>query len=209
MLTEEIEIDHSLSQLQFAEQQHKVPCPQTPPMNCEHDLKAMLADVDRCTTANTQSPFRSHTEDLDELRTCLEQIQGVAKDCETTGDGLNGAHCSIAGNESAFQAYLIPYVIALQLETSTIEWKKAREWTKLLFGNDKDSYMAQTPQSQAVTQAVEILEGIDQRHVEESKDSVDIHEKNRPSCRLRIDNIAADADEADIELCFDEFRPDM
>lgn len=107
------------------------------------------------------------------------------------------------------QPEAVPYVVALALEYSRVSWEYARGWTTCLFSSGLDSYEAQKEKEVAVARAEEALQDIITSVIEVETENRRKAEETKLQCRLIVSNLAAGADEEEMERQFWKYRYDL
>ncbi|KAF2788698.1 hypothetical protein K505DRAFT_209540, partial [Melanomma pulvis-pyrius CBS 109.77] len=100
----------------------------------------------------------------------------------------------------------IPYAIALQLEKTGCNWEDAAQFTKYLFSNGLDGYVAQQEKERIVKLANELQSEIVHQALEEEKAYRLAEDSTRLSRRIFIANIAAGSEEGDLLRLLHEFK---
>ena len=103
----------------------------------------------------------------------------------------------------------IPYIVALQLQHSQCQWEYAQGWTARLFSSGPASYDAQKAKQRAVTHAEAVLQRtMTSAMAAEEKTRLEA-EQNKLPRRLIVSNLAAAADEDELERRFWKYRRQM
>lgn len=97
---------------------------------------------------------------------------------------------------------IVPYTVALELEDAGFRWDKVQYWTTYLYSTGPGGYAVQQEKDNMVKRAIDQLEAVIQTCLEEEASYCQSEEKERRLCRLIVSNLAADADEEDIQLFF-------
>jgi hypothetical protein len=163
------------------------------------DPRSMLAEFEQQTPLLGQE---DGDEDLEALHGRLTSMLSSA----ATLRSPDREHTEGEKHESQFNQAIMPYVVAIHLETAGFSWEKALGWTTYLFSSGLDGYKACQEKDKIVSQASEELERIIQQVLEEETVHQTLENKARLPRRLIVSNIAADASEEDLREFFYSFR---
>jgi hypothetical protein len=178
----------------------------------------MLADfeIDRDLPSDTTT--QSEDDDLELLRKNLVTMLSSQRD-ETNRDFVN----SLAPppqpdhNPSSEQAEathkphhrVIPYAVALHLESVGASWDQARGWTEYLFSQGPNGYRSVAEKDAQIEKAAAQLKTIIKHTLKEEAKHLAAEEKASIACRLIVTNLAADADEKALVHLFREYSRHM
>jgi hypothetical protein len=178
------------------------------------DPKAMLAELD----AKTQDS-EEDDDDLkalrDRLTTMFSPPRKLASQAflRTITDTpalevahRDGTHHDIAGT---LEPGMVPYVVALMLESAGIKWEEVHGWCTFLFSSGMDGYEAKEETDEMVKKEEVKLDALIQQTLEEEKADFAREEKKRLPFRLIVSNLAADIDTDAIRIFFKKFAWDM
>jgi hypothetical protein len=163
------------------------------------DPKTMLAEFEQQTPRLGQE---GENQDIEALHGRLTSMLSPGATLRTT----TSEHNECDNQESHFDPAIVPYVVAIHLETAGSNWEKARGWTTYLFSSGLDGYEACQEKDRIVSQADEELENIIQQVLEEETVHQTVENKARRPRRLIVSNIAADASDEDLREFFYSFR---
>ncbi|KAF2630781.1 hypothetical protein BU25DRAFT_483544 [Macroventuria anomochaeta] len=104
---------------------------------------------------------------------------------------------------------VIPYIVALQLGHSNSQWEHVQGWTTCLYSSGLNSYEAQKGKEVAVAHAEDALNKIISSVMEVEEISRRKAEETKLQRRLIVSNLAAGADEEEIERQFWKHRYEM
>lgn len=190
------------------------------------DPRRMLAELTMLSASDLRSvssPSNDDYETTDDddivmLRNGLQNLRsnhgrspGVAPD-HVKPDGTS---CSKAQNETVVRPApqldpeVIPYIIALELEQSGIQWEHARAWTTILYSSGLNSREAQQDKEAAVSHAEDALKTIIRSVMELEEKFRRKDEDSKLQRRLVVSNLAADADEEALGRQFWKHRYQM
>jgi hypothetical protein len=161
-------------------------------------------------TSKYKGQYNSDSEDdaIDpvELRCRLENLLARSKEGEASSnmrqfvDGHNKDVQSVetsdlAASLASLDYKILPYVVAATLEDQGSRWEWVKLWTTYLFSNGSENYKTRPLNEAAVLQAAKTLDEIIKKTTDE--------ELSRR--RLIVRNIAAGAEEQDLQKVFSKF----
>lgn len=174
----------------------------------DDDPRKMLADLEYgVSLADPKSPATDYDEDaeidLEALGTRLADLL-PSSHLEELWDSLLQTT-----KTPGIEQHLVPYAVAIQLESAQCRWMEANGWTTYLFSNSLPGNEAQREKDRMVQRAEEELNAIIQDALmHEEKDQI-VEKSTRLPRRLIVSNIAADSGEEDLMLAFIDFAYDM
>jgi hypothetical protein len=174
----------------------------------DDDPKRMLANLEHMTiladreftTVNGDEDANLH---LEALRIRLANLSPISHPNEPQDSP------SRTTNAPALEQHVIPYAVAIQLESARCKWVEANGWTTYLFNNILHGNEAQREKDSVVQRAKEELDAIIQDELEQERMYQIAEKSTRVPRRLVVSNIAADAGEEDLMLVFSDFRYDV
>jgi hypothetical protein len=170
----------------------------------DDDPKRMLADLQRRSPSGGQEPADDSDDDMEVLRGRLVNMFSPAPDSTASFDLVNGKP------DAVIDPAVMPYIIALQLESAGLPWDEAQGWTKYLFSTGFDGHKARQAKDKIVEQAAQDLDKFIEQVLHEEKQYLAMDNEVRRPCRLLVSNIAMGACEEDLKEFFPyQFRHSM
>jgi hypothetical protein len=170
----------------------------------DDDPKRMIADLQRRSPSGGQEPADDSDDDMKVLRGRLVNVFSPAPDSTASFDLVNGKL------DAVIDPAVMPYIIALQLESAGLPWDEAQGWTKYLFSTGFDSHKARQAKDKIVEQAAQDLDKLIEQVLHEEKQYLAMDNEVRRPCRLLVSNIATGACEEDLKEFFPyQFRHSM
>ncbi|KAF1953829.1 hypothetical protein CC80DRAFT_595399 [Byssothecium circinans] len=190
------------------------------------DSKPLLVESETKDATLSDQPVYQHTEDnsLGTLRTGFEAIcspSPLTSESELLHDRtqtqppprveLPVLPHSLQSETVQHQAMdlsreLLPRAIALRLEQAAIQWDKVQGWTEYLFSDGPNGHVAQREEDIFMQNAFAQLEELKQKNLEDEAIQLATEEQACLPRRLVVTNIAADADEEELEELFKDFK---
>lgn len=149
-------------------------------------------------------------DDINVLRLRLRNLKSnYSVTSEESADAANSersishdTHDDVIKSSSVLDRKVIPYVVALQLEHSDIQWDRAQGWTTYLYSSCLDGYEAQRKKGIAVAHAEHGLKKIIDSVLRVEDESRSKAEETKLQRRLIVSNLAAGADAEEVERQF-------
>ncbi|KNG49225.1 secretory component protein shr3 [Stemphylium lycopersici] len=173
------------------------------------DPKVMLADIGRMKQASDQEPDKD--DDLETLRGKLAtMLSSPSLPTFVTVDRDKTAHPQPPPTKSDnLEPEVIPYVLALMMESGGYRWEELDGWCKYLFNSAADAHRTKKEGEKMIKSENEKLDATIAYVMQEEKKYRAMDEKKRLPCRLIVSNLAAGVDEEAIRIFFSEYEWNM
>lgn len=184
------------------------------------DPKAMLADLNATAQARGLRFVPDADEglsdddtndDLDTLRRKIATKLPSFRQWASQGIPGYDKHTPIieVQETGALEKEIVPYAVALRLESAGSKWEDVQGWSKYLFSDGPDGHEAQEQKEEMIKRENEKLDIIIKHVLEEELRHREVEDKQRLPCRLIVSNLAADTDEEAVRTFFGGFKWDM
>ncbi|KAF9692623.1 hypothetical protein EKO04_009519 [Ascochyta lentis] len=160
-----------------------------------------------------------HDDDDDDINILRMRLQNLRSYFDVSPQIVPGSHAQlervadhhaqgeiVEGFGARIKPEVMPYVIALELEHSSTQWEHAQRWATYLFGSGLNSYEAHKDRDIAVAHAEDALKKIICSVLEVEEGLRHKEEETKPQKRLVVSNLAAGADEQELERLFRKHR---